>query len=45
MDTLYNQDDPSIQETVLDSGLEGSVPHVLRFFLRVFRDKIGKTSD
>jgi hypothetical protein len=32
------QDDPSIREEVLDSRLGGSVPRVLRFFLRIFRD-------
>jgi hypothetical protein len=35
-DTFYNQDDPSIQEEVLDSRLRGSVPRVLRFFLRFY---------
>jgi hypothetical protein len=44
-DTFYIQDDPSIREEVLDSRLEGSMPCVLRFFLRIFRDKIGRTSD
>ena len=44
-DTFYSQDDPLIREEVLDSRLGGSVPRVLRFFLRIFRDKIGKTSD
>jgi hypothetical protein len=39
------QDDPSIQEEVLDSRLGGSVPRVLRFFLRIFRDILAKTSD
>jgi hypothetical protein len=39
------QDDPSIREEVLDSRLEGSVPHVLRFFLWIFRDFLAKTSD
>jgi hypothetical protein len=31
-DALYNQDDPSIREEVLDLRLGGSVPRVLRFF-------------
>ena len=44
-DTFYSQDDPLIREEVLDSRLGGSVPRVLRFFLRIFRDKIGRTSD
>jgi hypothetical protein len=39
------QDDPSIREEVLDSRLGGSVPRVLRFFLRIFRDNLAKTSD
>jgi hypothetical protein len=39
------QDDPSIREEVLDSKLGGSVPHVLRFFLRILRDILAKTSD
>jgi hypothetical protein len=39
------QDDPSIREEVLESRLEGSVPRVLRFFLRIFRDILAKTSD
>jgi hypothetical protein len=43
-DTFYSQDDPSIREEVLDSRLGGSVPRVLRFFLRIFCDKIGRTS-
>jgi hypothetical protein len=34
-DTFYNQDDPLIREEVLDSKLGGSVPRVLRFFLRI----------
>jgi hypothetical protein len=44
-DTFYNQDDPSLREEVLDSWLGGSVPRVLRFFLRVLRDNLGGTSD
>jgi hypothetical protein len=39
------QDDPSIREELLDSRLGGSVPRVLRFFLRIFRDILAKTSD
>jgi hypothetical protein len=39
------QDDPSIREEVLDSRLGGFVPRVLRFFLRIFRDILAKTSD
>jgi hypothetical protein len=39
------QDDPSIREEVLDSGLGGSVPRVLRFFLRILWDILAKTSD
>jgi hypothetical protein len=39
------QDDPSIREEVLDSRLGGSVPRVLRFFLRIFQDILAKTSD
>jgi hypothetical protein len=39
------QDDPSIREEVLDSRLGGSVSRVLRFFLRMFRDILAKTSD
>jgi hypothetical protein len=30
--TFYSQYDPLIREEVLDSRLDGSVPHVLRFF-------------
>jgi hypothetical protein len=45
LDTLYNQDDPSIREEVLDSRLRGSVPRVLRFFLRILRDNLARTSD
>jgi hypothetical protein len=44
-DTFYIEDDPSIREEVLDSRLGGSVPHVLRFFLRIFRDILARTSD
>jgi hypothetical protein len=44
-DTFYSQDDLLIQEEVLDSRLGGSVPRVLRFFLRIFQDKIDRTSD
>jgi hypothetical protein len=44
-DTFYNQDDPSIREEVLDLRLGGSVPRVLRFFLRILRDNLGRTSD
>jgi hypothetical protein len=44
-DTFYNQDDPSIREEVLDSRLGGSVSRVLRFFLRILRDNLGRTSD
>jgi hypothetical protein len=44
-DTFYNQDDPSIREEVLDSMLGGSVPRVLRFFLRILQDNLGRTSD
>jgi hypothetical protein len=44
-DTFYSQDDPLIREEVLDSRLGGSVPRVLRFFLRILRDKIDKTLD
>jgi hypothetical protein len=44
-DTFYIQDDPSIREEVLDSKLGGSVPRVLRFFLRILRDNLVKTSD
>jgi hypothetical protein len=44
-DTFYNQDGPLIREKVLDSRLGDSVPRVLRFFLRILWDKIGKTSD
>jgi hypothetical protein len=43
--TFYIQDDPSIREEVLDSRLGGSVPHVLRFFLRILRDNLARTSD
>jgi hypothetical protein len=39
------QDDPSIREDVFDSRLGGSVPHVLRFFLRILQDILAKTSD
>jgi hypothetical protein len=39
------QDDPSIREDVLDSRLGGSVPRVLRFFLRILRDILAKTLD
>jgi hypothetical protein len=39
------QDDPSIREEVLDSRLGGSVPRVLRFFLRILRDILAKTSE
>jgi hypothetical protein len=39
------QDDPSIREEVLDSWLGGSVPRILRFFLRIFRDILAKISD
>jgi hypothetical protein len=39
------QDDPSIREEVLDSRLGGSVPRVLRFFLRILPDILAKTSD
>jgi hypothetical protein len=35
----------TIQEEVLDSRLGGSVPRVLRFFLRILRDNLGGTSD
>jgi hypothetical protein len=38
------QDDTSIREEVLDSRLGGSVPLVLRFFLRIFWDILAKTS-
>jgi hypothetical protein len=44
-DTFYNQDDLSIWEEVLDSRLGGSVPRVLRFFLRILRDNLGRISD
>jgi hypothetical protein len=44
-DTFYIQDDPSIREEVLDSRLRGSVPRVLRFFLRILRDNLARTSD
>jgi hypothetical protein len=44
-DTFYNKDDPLIREEVLDSRLGGYVPHVLRFFLRIVWDKIGRTSE
>jgi hypothetical protein len=39
------QDNPSIREEVLDSRLRGYVPHVLRYFLQIFRDILAKTSD
>jgi hypothetical protein len=39
------QDDPSIREEVLDTRLGGSVPRVLRFFLRIFWDNLARTSD
>jgi hypothetical protein len=39
------QDDPSIREEVLNSRLGGSVPRVLRFFLRILRDILAKTSN
>jgi hypothetical protein len=45
LDTFYNQDDPSIREEVLDSRLRASVPRVLRFFLRILWDNLGRTSD
>jgi hypothetical protein len=44
-DTFYSQDDPSVREKVLDPRLGGCVPRVLRFFLQIFWDKIGRTSD
>jgi hypothetical protein len=44
-DTFYIQDDPSIREEVLDSRLGGSMPRVLRFFLRILRDNLARTSD
>jgi hypothetical protein len=44
-DTFYIQDDPSIREEVLNLWLGGSVPRVLRFFLRVLRDNLARTSD
>jgi hypothetical protein len=44
-DTFYIQDDPSIREEVLDSRLGGSVPRVLRFFLRILWDNLSRTSD
>jgi hypothetical protein len=43
--TFYSQDDPLIWEEVLDSRLGGSVPRVLRFSLRIFRDEIDRTLD
>jgi hypothetical protein len=44
-DTFYIQDDPSIRDEVLDSRLGGSVPCVLRFFIRILRDNLARTSD
>jgi hypothetical protein len=44
-DTFYNQDDLLIREEVFDSRLGGSVSRVLRFFLWILRDKIGRTSE
>jgi hypothetical protein len=44
-DTFYNQDDPSIQEEVLDSRLRAPCHVSFGFFLRILRDNLGRTSD